>query len=108
MGIENRRHERIDIAIEVRVSGTDTGGQPIEESTLSGDISLSGCSVLLSQELAGGVELDLKFLHRTPGVEEPRVLELHASVVRSIPMNQEQYIVGMQFLNGTFPMEILK
>ena len=108
MGIEQRRHERIDIAIEVRVSGTDKGGQPIEESTLSGDISLSGCSVLLSQELEGGVELNLKFLHRTPGVEEPRILSFRAAVVRSIPMNQEQFIVGMRFLSGTFPMEILK
>lgn len=107
MGIEQRRHERIDIAIEVRVSGTGKDGQPIEESTLSGDISLSGCSVLLSQELEAGLELNLKFLHRTPGAEEPRVLEFRASVVRSKPMNQEQYIVGMQFLNGSFPMDIL-
>jgi len=106
MGIEDRRHERIEAAIEVHVSGSDKDGQPIEESTLSGNISLSGCAVLLDYHLDAGSELDLKFLLPVPG-QEPRVLAFRGSVVRSTPMNEAQYIVGIQFLDGTFPMDAL-
>ena len=106
MGIERRRHERKDIAIEVRVSGRDQDGRPIRESTLSGNISLSGCAVLLSHDLDAGSELDLKFLCPVSG-KEPRVLAFRGAVVRSAPMNVAQYIVGIQFLNGFFPMDVL-
>ena len=107
MGIERRRHERIDIAIEVRVSGRDKNGRPIEESTLSGNISLSGCAVLLSHDLDAGSELDLKFRCPVPGGQQPRVLAFRGAVVRSAPINEAQYIIGMQFLNGFFPMDVL-
>ena len=106
MGIEDRRHERIDIAIQVRVSGRDRDGRPIEESTLSGDISLSGCSVLLAQDLDAGTELALKFLLPVPG-QEPRVLAFRGTVMRSEAMNEAQYIAGIQFLNAVFPMDAL-
>jgi c-di-GMP-binding flagellar brake protein YcgR len=106
MGIERRRHERIDIAIEVRVSGRDKDGRLIQESTLSGNISLSGCAVLLAHHLDAGSELDLKFLCPVSG-KEPRVLAFRGSVVRSAPINEAQYIIGIQFLNGTFPMDAL-
>jgi hypothetical protein len=107
MGIEDRRHERIEIAIEVRVSGRNKDGRLIEESTLSGDISLSGCAVLLPYALDGGTDLDLQFSLPVPG-QEPRAVRLRGSVVRSTPMNEAQFIVGIQFLNGSFPMDALR
>ena len=108
MGIEDRRHERIEVAIQVRVSGRDQDGRLIEESTLSGDISLSGCAVLLARYLDGGTELDLRFLCPVREGQEPRVLSFRGAVVRSTPMNEAQYIVGIQFLNGSFPMDALR
>ena len=88
------------------MSGRDKHGRPIQESTLSGDISLSGCAVLLAQELDAGTELDLQFRLPVPD-KEPRVLSFRGAVKRSEPMNEAQYIVGIQFLNGTFPIDAL-
>jgi c-di-GMP-binding flagellar brake protein YcgR len=107
MGIERRRHERIDIAIEVRVRGRGKDGRPIEESTLSGNISSSGCALLLAHALDPGSELDLRFLCPAAEGRQPQVLAFRGSVVRSAPINQAQHIVGVQFLKGAFPMDFL-
>ena len=108
MGIEDRRHERLDIAIEVRVRGLEKNGKPFSESTLSGDISTSGCSLFLSYNVAAGAELELEFLHRVPDKKEPRVLPFRGKVVRITPVNAVQYTMGIQSLNGVFPAAALE
>ena len=108
MGIEKRRHQRRDIAIEVRVRGKDKSGQPFEESTLSGNISSSGCSLLLSYDLAAGSELEMEFLRHVPEKQEPLLLPFRGTVVRATPINEAQYTMGIQFLNGLFPIDVLE
>ena len=108
MGIEKRRHQRFQIAIEVHVRGKDKRGQPFEESTLSGDISSSGCSLFLSCDLAAGSELELGFLRHVSGKQEPLLLPLRGTVVRITPVNAAQYTIGIQFLNGLFPVDVLE
>ena len=108
MGIEKRRHPRLQIATEVRVRGKDKSGQPFEESTLSDDISSSGCSLFLSCDLAAGSELELEFLHHVPGKQEPLLLPLRGTVVRATPVNAVQYTLGIQFLDGQFPIDVLE
>lgn len=108
MVIEKRRRQRLDIAIEVRVRGKDKSGKPFEEVTLSGDMSPIGCSLLLSCDLASGSELQLEFRCHVPGKQEPVLLPFRGTVVRATPVNAAQYIMGIQFLNDLFPIDVLK
>jgi c-di-GMP-binding flagellar brake protein YcgR len=108
MAIENRRYQRLDIAIEVRVRGKDKSGRPFAEDTLSGDISSGGCSLLLSCDVAVGSELEMEFLRHVPGKQEPMSLAFRGTVVRTTPVNKIQYTMGIQFLNDLFPIDALK
>lgn len=107
MVIERRRHQRLEIAIEVRVRGKDKSGKPFEEATLSGDITSIGCSLLLSYNLAAGSELELEFRRHAPGKQEPVLHPFRGTVVRATPINATQYIMGIQFRNGVFPIDVL-
>jgi c-di-GMP-binding flagellar brake protein YcgR len=107
VGIERRRHERIDIALEVRVRHKDNNGALTEESTLSGNISLSGCSLLIAREVATGSEVEMEFIRRVPGQEEPVSLSFRGTVVRSTRINRAQYVLGIEFLNDRFPISVL-
>ena len=107
MVMERRRHPRKEIAIEVRVLGNDDNGKSFEEVTLSGDITSVGCSLLLSCKLAAGSELELEFRRRLPGKQEPVLYPFRGIVVRAAPINDSQYIVGIQFLNALFPIDVL-
>jgi PilZ domain len=108
MVIERRRHERREIAIQVRVRGKDNSGQPFEEATLSGNVTSMGCSLLLSCDLAAGSELELEFLLHVPGKQEPVLHPFRGTVVRATPINVTQYIIGIQFRNGLFPIDVLE
>jgi hypothetical protein len=108
MGIDRRQHERIEIAIEVRVCGHSKEGSTIEEITLSGNISMSGCAVLLACDLVPGSVLDLEFRFPKTGEQEPRVFTFRGEVVRSTRVNAAQFIAGMRFLDGLFPMDVLR
>jgi len=105
---ERRRQQRLAISITVRVRGKDKSGQPFEEVPLSGDISSMGCSLLLSCDLAVGSELELEFQRHVPGKQEPVLHPLRGLVVRVVPLNEAQFIMGIQFLNGLFPIDVLE
>lgn len=55
-----------------------------------------------------GVLLDLEFLRHVPEKQEPVLLPFRGTVVRTTPVNAAQYIMGIQFLNDLFPIDVLK
>ena len=63
--------------------------------------------MLLAYDLAAGSEVDLEFLVPVSGKQESQVFAFRGEVVGSRPINKAQYIIGMQFLNGSFPMDLL-
>lgn len=102
MGFENRRHNRIDVALEVRVRGMDRYGLPFQETTSSANVSRSGCSFQTSQELELGTELEVEIYRRVPGPRGTAPFFTKGVVMRAIPEAPDQYLIGIQFTGPQF------
>ena len=103
MGFQQRRQSRISVAMEVRIRGTDRSGLSFEETTSSDNVSRSGCSLPVSHELDLGTELEVEILRRIPGRTEPSPFLTRGVVMRSVPIDVERYMIGIQFTGPRFP-----
>ena len=112
MGVEQRRRNRLAVALEVRIGGTDRAGLAFEESVLTTNISRGGCSVELSRELDLGAEVEIEIFRRVPGTAGVRPFLTRGVVLRAAPATpadatglsmNDLYAVGIRFTGPQFP-----
>ena len=103
MGIEQRKQHRIDVSLEIRVTGTDRYGLPIDETVASSNVSRGGCSVQILQEAEMGAELAVEIHRRTPGRPEAAPFLTQGVVMRVARGEDDTYILGIRFTGPQFP-----
>ena len=112
MGTEQRRQNRLAVALEVHVRGTDRAGLGFEESVFSTNISRGGCSVEISRELDVGAAVEVEILRRVPGPAGVSPFLTQGVVMRCVPgapadpasgSANDLYSVGIQFTGPQFP-----
>ena len=103
MGLEQRRHHRLGVALEMQVHGADHSGLTFEEATSSDDVSRHGCSFHSSHRLDVGAELELEILRRSAGRRPPTPFLTQGVVLRVAEEADGQYLVSVTFTGPQFP-----
>jgi hypothetical protein len=106
MGSENRRkHDRLGIALPVRVQGHDVSDEPWEELTKCVDASEGGCSFLLKQGVLVGQVLRLELpLPRRFRTYETKATQYETyALVHSAHLEVGGTRVGVAFLGREAP-----
>lgn len=103
---ENRRHQRFELALPVRVSGYDQGGGKWHEMTQSVDVSVSGVLLRLGMPVRKGVILNLSMpmpmTLRSHGFFES-TYDVYAIVRRIEYYDEKSSLIGIEFLGEQPP-----
>lgn len=104
MGSERRQHERLGLAIPVRVQGYQTGGATWEELSTTIDVSLRGASFSLNHPLELGhvLRLTLALPKRLRNFDTTDSSYRVYSLVRFVERRSERPRVGVLFF-GQYP-----
>ncbi|OFV96064.1 MAG: hypothetical protein A3F68_02035 [Acidobacteria bacterium RIFCSPLOWO2_12_FULL_54_10] len=101
--MEQRRQHRLDVALEIRLRGTDALGLPFEEKTQSSDVSRGGCSIQTSLDLPVGTELEMEILRRVPGHVDLVSFLTRGIVKQARSQPDGNYTVGILITGPQFP-----
>src|SRR5258705_13896536 len=97
MGEDQRRHQRLGVALDMRVRGVDVAGLSFDEATLSNDVSRGGCSFHLTREVALGAQMELEIYRRPSPRRPPTPFLTEGVVLRIVKLGNDEYTVSVEF-----------
>lgn len=98
------RANRLPVSMHIFVRGVDASGVPFDTEVDSTNVSRGGLAFLTSIEMEMGGDLEIVVQRRAIGPREFPPLFTQGKIVRMVPADDNQFMVGVEFTGPKLTM----